>query len=109
MKQNLQAIQGVISILAIVCLAIGWFNLFSPEVNALLSKRIFYIIVGISFILQAPLLVNKKFVYPMYAAAAFCIIGAFLPYELKITSGMKTLGLLAGVILSLSNRPNFRQ
>jgi cellulose synthase/poly-beta-1,6-N-acetylglucosamine synthase-like glycosyltransferase len=108
MKQNLQTTQGVISILAIVCLAIGWFNLFSPEVNALLSKRIFYIIVGISFILQAPLLVNKKFVYPMYAAAALCIIGAFLPYESKI-SGMKTLGLLAGVILSLSNRPNFRQ
>jgi len=108
MRQNLQTTQGAISILAIVCLAVGWFNLFSPEVNALLSKRIFYIIVGISFILQAPLLVNKKLVYPMYAAAALCIIGAFLPYESKI-SGMKTLGLLAGVILSLSNRPNFRQ
>jgi cellulose synthase/poly-beta-1,6-N-acetylglucosamine synthase-like glycosyltransferase len=108
MRQNLQTTQGAISILAIVCLAVGWFNLFSPEVNALLSKRIFYIIVGISFILQAPLLVNNKLVYPMYAAAALCIIGAFLPYESKI-SGMKTLGLLAGVILSLSNRPNFRQ
>lgn len=108
MKQNLQTTQGAISILAIVCLAVGWFNLFSPEVNALLSKRIFYIIVGISFILQAPLLVNRKFVYPMYAAAALCIIGAFLPYEWKI-AGMKTLGLLAGVILSLSNRQTFRQ
>ncbi|ANF50932.1 hypothetical protein A0O34_10560 [Chryseobacterium glaciei] len=108
MNQNLQTAQGAISILAVVCLAIGWFNLFSPEVNAILSKRIFYIVVGISFILQAPLLVNRNFVYPMYIAAALCIIGAFLPYDSRI-SGMKTLGLLAGVIISFSNRPNFRK
>lgn len=108
MNQNLQTAQGAISILAVVCLAIGWFNLFSPEVNAILSKRIFYIIVGVSFILQAPLLINKNFVYPMYAAAALCIIGAFLPYDSKFT-GMKTLGLLGGVIISFSNRPNYRR
>ncbi len=107
--QNLQTAQGVISILAVVCLAVGaWFKLFSPEVNDILSKRIFYIIVGISFILQAPLLANKKFVYPIYAAAALCIIGAFLPYDSKL-AGMKTLGLLVGVIISFSNRSNFRR
>ncbi|MBL7881895.1 MAG: hypothetical protein JNN23_18830, partial [Chryseobacterium gambrini] len=83
--QKLQTIQGVISILAVVCLAVGWFNLFSPDINELLSKRIFYIIVGVSFILQASLLLNRKFVYPMYAAAALCIIGAFLPYESNLT------------------------
>ncbi|GAA5099322.1 hypothetical protein GCM10023210_36600 [Chryseobacterium ginsengisoli] len=108
MNQNLQTIQGVVSILAIVCLAVGWFNLFSPDVNDMLSKRIFYIVVGISFILQAPLLANRKFVYPMYAAAALCIVGAFLPYDSKLT-GMKTIGLLGGVIISFSNRPNFRR
>ncbi|WP_415329390.1 hypothetical protein [Chryseobacterium sp. MMS23-Vi53] len=108
MNQNLQTTQGIISILAVVCLAVGWFNLFSPEVNAILSKRVFYIVVGISFILQAPLLANKKFVYPIYAAAALCIIGAFLPYGSKLT-GMKTIGLLVGVIISFSNRPNFRR
>jgi hypothetical protein len=32
---------GVISILAVVCLAVGWFNLFSPDINELLSKRYF--------------------------------------------------------------------
>lgn len=108
MNQNLQTAQGAISILAVVCLAIGWFNLFSPEVNAILSKRVFYIVVGVSFILQAPLLANRNFVYPMYIAAALCIVGAFLPYDSRI-SGMKTLGLLAGVIISFSNRPNFRK
>jgi len=108
MNQNLQTIQGGISILAVVCLAVGWFHLFSPEVNAMLSKRIFYIIVGVSFILQAPLLINKKFVYPIYAAAALCIVGAFLPYDSKF-AGMKTIGLLAGVIISFSNRSNYRQ
>ncbi|WEK68597.1 MAG: hypothetical protein P0Y62_12125 [Candidatus Chryseobacterium colombiense] len=108
MNQNLQTIQGAISILAVVCLAVGWFNLFSPEVNALLSKRIFYIVVGVSFILQVPLLINKKFVYPMYAAAGLCIVGAFLPYDSNFT-GMKTIGLLIGVIISFSNRSNYRQ
>ncbi|MDN4012377.1 hypothetical protein QX233_07905 [Chryseobacterium gambrini] len=106
--QKLQTIQGVISILAVVCLAVGWFKLFSPDINELLSKKIFYIIVGVSFILQAPLLLNRKFVYPMYAAAALCIIGAFLPYESNLT-GMKTIGLLAGVIISFANRSNYRQ
>jgi hypothetical protein len=108
MNQNLQTAQGAISILAVVCLAIGWFNLFSPEINDILSKRIFYIIVGVSFILQAPLLINRKFVYPMYVAAALCIIGAFLPFDSKLT-GMKTLGLLGGVIISFSNRSNYRR
>lgn len=107
MRDNLQTAQGAISILAVICLAIGWFNLFSPETNLFLSRRLFYILVGISFILQAPLLLNKKFVYPMYAAAAFCIVGAFLPLDSKF-NGIKTLGLLAGVIISFANRSQYR-
>lgn len=103
MRDNQQTIQGIISVVAIICLATGWFNFFSPEVNDILSKRIFYIIIGISFAIQAPFLSNKNFVYPMYAAAGLCIVGAFLPLESRL-AGMKTLGLLGGIILSLSNR-----
>ncbi|ASK30989.1 hypothetical protein CEY12_13130 [Chryseobacterium sp. T16E-39] len=103
MRDNQQTIQGIISVVALICLAIGWFNFFSPEVNDLLSKRVFYIIIGISFAIQAPFLSNRNFVYPMYAAAGLCIVGAFLPLESRL-AGMKTLGLLGGIILSLSNR-----
>lgn len=103
--KNQQTIQGVISVVALICLAAGWFNFFSPEVSNILSRRVFYILIGISFAIQAPFLSNRNFVYPMYAAAALCIIGAFLPLESRL-AGMKTLGLLAGIILSLSNRPN---
>ncbi|MEY8761564.1 hypothetical protein [Chryseobacterium tongliaoense] len=103
--KNQQTIQGVISVVALICLAAGWFNFFSPEVSNILSRRVFYILIGISFAIQAPFLSNRNFVYPMYAAAALCIIGAFLPLESRL-AGMKTLGLLGGIILSLSNRPN---
>jgi hypothetical protein len=103
MRDNQQTIQGIISVVAIICLATGWFNFFSPEVNDILSKRVFYIIIGISFAIQAPFLSNRNFVYPMYAAAGLCIVGAFLPLESRL-AGMKTLGLLGGIILSLSNR-----
>ncbi|MBK1895015.1 hypothetical protein [Chryseobacterium paridis] len=103
MRENQQTIQGVISVIALICLATGWFNFFSPEINNLLSKRVFYIIIGISFAIQAPFLSNRNFVYPMYAAAGLCIVGAFLPLESRL-AGMKTLGLLGGIILSLSNR-----
>lgn len=106
--RNQQSIQGILSIVALLCLAAGWFNFFSPEINNLLSKKIFYILIGVSFFLQAPFLSNKNFVYAMYAAAGLCIIGAFFPPEWKI-SGIKTLGLLAGIILSFSNRPTYRQ
>jgi hypothetical protein len=44
----------------------------------------------------------------MYAAAALCVVGALFPVDWKI-SGIKTLGLLGGIILSFSNRPNYRQ
>lgn len=107
MKNNLQTSQGVISILAIICLVAGWFNIFSTEVNEFLSRRLFYILIGISFILQAPLLTNSKFVYPLYAAAAMCIVGAFLPLDSKFT-GIKTIGLLAGVIISFANRAQYK-
>ncbi|EJL71150.1 hypothetical protein [Chryseobacterium populi] len=103
--KNQQTIQGVISVIALICLAAGWFNFFSPEISNILSRRVFYILIGISFAIQAPFLSNRNFVYPMYAAAALCIIGAFLPLESRL-AGMKTLGLLGGIILSLSNRPN---
>lgn len=101
--RNQQTIQGIISVIAVICLAAGWFNIFSPEVSNILSKRVFYIIIGISFVLQAPFLSNRNFIYPMYAAAGLCIIGAFLPLDSRL-AGMKTLGLLGGIILSFSNR-----
>lgn len=40
----------------------------------------------------------------MYAAAALCIIGAFLPEDSQF-SAIKTIGLFAGVIMSIFNRP----
>lgn len=102
--KNSQTIQGILSIGALICLAVGFFNLLSPEINDLLYHKVFYILLGASFIFQAPTLTNPKFIYPMYAAAALCIIGAFLPTESQF-SGIKTIGLIAGVIISLFNRP----
>ena len=101
--QNQQSIQGILSIAALICLAVGWFNLFSPEINHLLSRKVFYVLIGASFFIQAPLLTNKNFVYAMYAAAAICVLGAFIPEDSKL-SAVKTVGLLVGIILSLSNR-----
>jgi len=103
---NLQTVQGVLSILAIICLAIGWFNVFTPEINYLLSARVFYILIGISFIVQARMLslYNLKFVYPMYAAAGLCIVGAFLPIDSGVNI-IKTIGLLVGVVISFISRP----
>ncbi|MEG0761025.1 hypothetical protein SAMN05421796_101429 [Chryseobacterium piscicola] len=103
MKNNLQAAQGVLSIVALLCIVAGWFHIFPENINQFLSKRIFYVLVGISFILQAPFVGNKNFIYPMYAAAALCIIGAFLPYD-SLYNYIKTIGLLAGIIISFSNR-----
>ncbi|CAA7195393.1 MULTISPECIES: hypothetical protein [Chryseobacterium] len=106
--KNQQSIQGILSIAALVCLATGWFKFFSPEINDLLSRKIFYVLIGASFFLQAPLLTNKNFTYAMYAAAIICIVGAFFPADSKL-SLLKTIGLLAGIILSFSNRPRYRQ
>lgn len=100
--------QGIISVLAIFCLIAGWFQLFSAEVNDILSRKLFYLLIGLSFILQAPLLSNQKFTYPMYAAAALCIGGAFLPVDSNL-SFIKTIGLLGGVIISFTNRSASRQ
>ncbi len=97
MRNNLQMAQGIISVLAILCLVSGWFNLFSVEINDLLSRKLFYLLIGLSFILQAPLLSNSKLAYPMYAAAGLCIIGAFLPIDSRF-SIIKTIGLLGGVL-----------
>ncbi|KIC62387.1 hypothetical protein [Chryseobacterium taiwanense] len=107
--RNQQSTQGILSIIALICLAAGWFNFFSPEINNLLSRKVFYVLIGISFFLQAPLLSNKNFVYAMYAAAAICVLGGlFIPLGTKLES-IKTIGLLGGIILSIVNRPTYRQ
>lgn len=97
-------VQGIISIAALCCFLTGWFNLFSPEINELLSKKVFYVLIGVSFILMAPTLSNRNFVYPMYVAAALCIVGAFIPPENRL-SIIKTIGILSGFIMSIFNRP----
>ncbi|WP_042720420.1 hypothetical protein [Flavobacterium sp. B17] len=107
--RNQQSTQGILSIIALVCLAAGWFNLFSPEINTLLSRRIFYILIGASFFLQAPYLKNKNFTYAMYAAAVICVLGGLLiPIGSRMES-LKTIGLLGGIILSFTSRPTYRQ
>lgn len=105
MMQNSQRIQGFLSILALICLAVGWFNVFSPEITDLLYQRFFYILIGLSFIFQAQSFVNQKFVYLMYIAAGLCIIGSLLPFDSQYAR-IKTIGLFTGVIVSIFNRPS---
>ncbi len=104
MNSKNTSLQGVISIAALACLVIGWFNLLSPEINELLQRRLFYLLIGVSFIFQAPVLSNKNYLYPMYVAAGLCIVGAFLPLDSRFAA-IKTIGLFAGVIMSMFNRP----
>ena len=101
--RNFQTLIAATSIGAILCLVIGWFGLFSPDVNSLISNRLFYAIVGVSFIIQAQVLVDRRFYYPLIIAGALCIIGAFLPLDSDI-SVIKTVGLLGGVVISLFSR-----
>lgn len=107
--RNQQQTQGIISIIALFCLVVGWFNLFSPEINTLLSRKIFYVLIGISFFLQAPFLKNRNFVYGMYAAAAVCVLGGLLiPVGSRMES-LKTLAVFVGLILTFSGRQGYRQ
>ncbi|KPE51382.1 hypothetical protein [Chryseobacterium indologenes] len=104
MNHQQKSLQGILSIAALICLAVGWFNLFSPGINLLLSRKVFYVLMGASFFIQAPLFLNKNLSYAMYGAALICIVGAFLPEGSKLST-IKTLGLLGGIVLSLFNRP----
>lgn len=102
--KNKQTLQAILSLVALVCLLAGWFNFFSPEINEFLYQKIFFILIGISFILMAPTLSNRNFIYPMYLSAALCIIGALIPTDSRFDA-VKTIGLLAGVVISIFNRP----
>ncbi|RQP13968.1 MAG: hypothetical protein EAS48_02630 [Chryseobacterium sp.] len=101
--RDTRVLQGILSIAALICILIGWLQPFSPEMNYLIGSQLFYVLLGFSFILQAPFLKSRKFTYGMYAAAAACIIGAFIPPASPAVA-VKTLGLLVGVILSFVGR-----
>ena len=103
MRNNVSMVQGIISVIALLCLVAGWFNLFSPEINEMLSRKLFYLLIGLSFVLQAPYLANPNLKIPMYIAAGICTIGAFLPTDSPLAF-LKTIGLLGGVIISFSSR-----
>lgn len=109
MKNNTQ-LQGIVSIAALACLVIGWFDfaIIPAELKSFLYNQAFYILIGVSFFLQAPTLANPKYIYPMYAAAALCAIGALLPQNLGL-SFLKTIGLFGGVIISLIGRPRVQR
>lgn len=105
MQNNSQSIQGILSIGALICLAVGWLKLFSPEINDLLYNKVFYILIGLSFFFMAQTYPNQTHKYISYAAAALCVIGPFLPGEMSF---LKTVGLFAGVILTFFARPRYR-
>lgn len=97
------AIQAIVSFAALGCLLVGWIKPFPDNVNDIIYNQVFYILVGASFVLQAPTLSNTKLKIPMYIAAGLCIVGAFLP----LSSGLgnaKTIGLIGGVLISLFGR-----
>ncbi|QDP85062.1 hypothetical protein FNJ88_05615 [Chryseobacterium sp. SNU WT5] len=108
MKTNTTTIQGILSIGALVCILVGYFNLFSPEINSFLYNRLFYILIGASFLVQAPTLTNKNLVYPMYIAAGLCIVGAFMRPDSQVAI-IKTIGLFAGVLMSIFSRPKIKR
>ena len=101
--QNTQSIQGILSIGALICLAVGWFNLFSPQLNHILYNIVFYVLIGLSFYFAASSYPNKNYQYISYVAAALCIVGAFLPLDSRF-AGIKIIGLFAGAIISFFNR-----
>jgi hypothetical protein len=73
------------------------------EINVMVKYRLLYMLFGLSFILQAQLLDNTQLKYALYAAAACCTIGALVPLESDFTA-LKTIGLIAGVIITIFNR-----
>lgn len=104
MNTKTSTLQGILSIAALICIVVGFFNLFSPAINSFLYDKLFYLLIGASFLLQASTLANKNMVYPMYIAAALCIVGAFMRPDTQL-SAIKTIGLIAGVLISIFNRP----
>lgn len=106
--KNIQTLQAIVSVGALVCLLAGWFKFFSPEINDFLYHKLFYVMIGLSFALMAPVLTNPKFVYPMYGAAVLSIVGVFFPEDHPLAV-LKTIGLFAGVIISLFNRPRVQR
>ena len=105
--ENFRIGNGIVSVGILFCLIVGWFNLFSPEINDIIYRRVFYVLIGVAFAIQSRLLTNPKMVYPLYAAAALCVIGAFMPFESKF-SVIKTIGILAGIIITFTNRPKYQ-
>ena len=102
--KNTTNIQGILSIGALICLAVGWFNLLSPELNHILYNIVFYILIGLSFFFAAQTYPNNSHKYIGYAAAILCVVGTFLPANLQV---LKTIGLFAGVILTFFARPRY--
>ncbi|MGS0748387.1 hypothetical protein [Halpernia sp. GG3] len=72
---NQLSTQAILSIGALACLIIGWLHPFSEPINSFIFNQLFYLLIGASFFFQAPTLSNPKLIYPMYAAAVFCIVG----------------------------------
>ena len=101
--------QAILSFSALACLIVGWLQPFSPEINIFIYGQLFYLLIGASFFFQAPTLSNPKLIYPMYAAAVFCVVGAFIPESMGTLFYLKTIGLFGGVILSLVGRPRIQQ
>lgn len=104
--QNSSTIQGVLSVAALFCLAAGWMNLFSPEINDLLYDKLFYILIGASFALMAQGYPNKNHRYISYTAAALCVVGALVPDQFAV---IKSIGLFTGVLLPFFARPRIKR
>lgn len=100
--KNSATAQGILSIAALICLLAGWFKIFPADVSDFLYNKLFYVLAGLTFIISAQTYPSQTHRTIAYVAAAFSIIGPFLPGQMEMA---KTVGLLAGVALTFFARP----
>ncbi|MDR7721935.1 hypothetical protein [Riemerella anatipestifer] len=77
-----RTLQSIVSVAAILCIVVGWVNPFSPEINYIISRQVFYILVGGSFILMGGMLPNQKILLFNVSSGRALYCGSFFIYGL---------------------------
>ncbi|WKS95625.1 hypothetical protein [Riemerella columbina] len=104
-KIVLKNLQLIFSVLTLICLVIGWVKPFSEAVNDLLRNQVFYIFMGITFMLVGLQYKKPLLRYWIVISGVLVVVGKLLPSVPYLTA----VGLLCCIIPSFIFRNKTHQ
>lgn len=104
-SEKKKILSGLVVMTYMFCILVGFLNPFPKEINSFLANVLFYLLVGIHFLILGSMTKVKKSTNLFFLFAFLCFLGVGISYILpNLGILIKSLGVILGGCFYLYNK-----